>query len=222
MEKKFLKLMAVALMLLFANGTSAQIDLGGVLGGLLGGKSSNEKTSSASSKTSDIISGLTAIFSPDKQASKNNIIGTWTYSEPAIVLSSDNILTNVAAKVAAGKVEDKLSEVLAKYGIKEGAFSITFNEDGTFIETIGSKKISGKWVVENSKLNLTFGKIASKTIPVTTQMENNKLMFVVDASKLLDFVKNIASKSNNSNIKTITNLMKNVNGMQAGLTLVKK
>jgi hypothetical protein len=221
MKNYFIKLSALLVMLVCVESAQAQFNLGNILGGVLGGKSS-EKTTSESTKTSDLISGLTSIFSSEKQASQESIVGTWVYSEPAIVLSSDNFLTNAAAKLAAGKVEDKLSEVLSKYGIKAGALTITFNEDGTFTETIGTKKISGKWTITDSKLNLTFGKLASKTIPVTTQMENNKLMFVTDATKLLDFVKNIASKSTNSKIQTITSLMKSVNGMEAGLTLERK
>lgn len=221
MKNYFIKLSALLVMLVCVESAQAQFNLGNILGGVLGGKSS-EKTTSESTKTSDLISGLTSIFSSEKQASKKSIVGTWVYSEPAIVLSSDNFLTNAAAKLAAGKVEDKLSEVLSKYGIKAGALTITFNEDGTFTETIGTKKISGKWTITDSKLNLTFGKLASKTIPVTTQLENNKLMFVTDATKLLDFVKNIASKSTNSKIQTITSLMKSVNGMEAGLTLERK
>lgn len=208
-------------MLLFVNGASAQIDLGGLLGGMLGGSSSSSSNSSGSS-TNDLISGLTSIFSSKKQASEKSIVGTWVYAEPAIVLKSDNILSNVAAKVAAGKIEDKLAGVLSKYGIKEGMLSITFNEDGTFTENIGKKTIKGKWTVKDSKLNLTFGTLKSKTIPITTQLEGNQLLFVTDASKLLDFVKNISSKSSNSNIKTITKLMDNVTGMQAGLTMKKK
>lgn len=208
-------------MLLFVNGASAQIDLGGLLGGMLGGSSSSSSNSSGSS-TNDLISGLTSIFSSKKQASEKSIVGTWVYAEPAIVLKSDNILSNVAAKVAAGKIEDKLAGVLSKYGIKEGMLSITFNEDGTFTETIGKKTVKGKWTVKNSKLNLTFGTLKPKTIPITTQLEGNQLLFVTDASKLLDFVKNIGSKSSNSNIKTITKLMDNVTGMQAGLTMKKK
>lgn len=221
MKNYFIKLSALLVMLVCVESAQAQFNLGNILGGVLGGKSS-EKTTSESTKTSDLISGLTSIFSSEKQASQKSIVGTWVYSEPAIVLSSDNFLTNAAAKLAAGKVEDKLSEVLSKYGIKAGALTITFNEDGTFTETIGTKKISGKWTITDSKLNLTFGKLASKTIPVTTQLENNKLMFVTDATKLLDFVKNIASKSSNSKIQTITSLMKSVNGMEAGLTLERK
>lgn len=221
MKNYFIKLSALLVMLVCVESAQAQFNLGNILGGVLGGKSS-EKTSAESTKTSDLISGLTSIFSSEKQASQQSIVGTWVYSEPAIVLSSDNFLTNAAAKLAAGKVEDKLSEVLSKYGIKAGALTITFNEDGTFTETIGTKKISGKWTITDSKLNLTFGKLASKTIPVTTQLENNKLMFVTDATKLLDFVKNIASKSSNSKIQTITSLMKSVNGMEAGLALERK
>lgn len=208
-------------MLLFVNGASAQIDLGGLLGGMLGGSSSSSSNSSGSS-TNDLISGLTSIFSSKKQASEKSIVGTWVYAEPAIVLKSDNILSNVAAKVAAGKIEDKLAGVLSKYGIKEGMLSITFNEDGTFTETIGKKTVKGKWTVKDSKLNLTFGTLKPKTIPITTQLEGSQLLFVTDASKLLDFVKNISSKSSNSNIKTITKLMDNVTGMQAGLTMKKK
>ena len=208
-------------MLLFVNGASAQIDLGGLLGGMLGGSSSSSSNSSGSS-TNDLISGLTSIFSSKKQASEKSIVGTWVYAEPAIVLKSDNILSNVAAKVAAGKIEDKLAGVLSKYGIKEGMLSITFNEDGTFTENIGKKTIKGKWTVKDSKLNLTFGTLKPKTIPITTQLEGSQLLFVTDASKLLDFVKNISSKSSNSNIKTITKLMDNVTGMQAGLTMTKK
>lgn len=208
-------------MLLFVNGASAQIDLGGLLGGMLGGSSSSSSNSSGSS-TNDLISGLTSIFSSKKQASEKSIVGTWVYAEPAIVLKSDNIISNVAAKVAAGKIEDKLAGVLSKYGIKEGMLSITFNEDGTFTENIGKKTIKGKWTVKDSKLNLTFGTLKPKTIPITTQLEGSQLLFVTDASKLLDFVKNISSKSSNSNIKTITKLMDNVTGMQAGLTMKKK
>lgn len=219
--KKFFRLTAMCFMLLFVNGASAQIDLGGLLGGMLGGSSSSSSNSSGSS-TNDLISGLTSIFSSKKQASEKSIVGTWVYAEPAIVLKSDNILSNVAAKVAAGKIEDKLAGVLSKYGIKEGMLSITFNEDGTFTENIGKKTIKGKWTVKDSKLNLTFGTLKPKTIPITTQLEGSQLLFVTDASKLLDFVKNISSKSSNSSIKTITKLMDNVTGMQAGLTMKKK
>ena len=148
-----------------------------------------------------------------------SIVGTWEYSEPAIVFESDNLLTKAGAGLAANKIEDKLQEQLSKFGINPGAFSITFNADGTFTETFGEKKFNGKWKVEDSQLHLVFGK---KSIPINTQLSGKKLMFVTDATKLLDLVKAVGSKSTNSTISTVTTLMKGVDGMQAGLTLVKK
>lgn len=218
MKKNILKAAALCLMLL-CGGTSAsaQSTLGNILGSVLGGSSSS---SSSSSTTSDIISGLTSIFTGSKQANANSIVGTWTYEEPAIVLSSDNVLTNLAAKAASSKLESTLQKQLSKYGIKKGTLTMTFNEDGTFTSKIGSKKASsGTWKVENSKLQLTFLKL--KTIEITTQLSSNQLMLVTDASKLLTLVKGLASTSGNSTLSTVSSLMKKVNGCQAGITLVK-
>ena len=187
---------------------TAQSDLGSILNNVLG-----------SSTTNGVISGLTSIFSSDKQATKNNLVGTWVYEEPAIVLTSDNVLTNAAAKVAANTAEKKLQEQMDKVGIKKGTLSMTFKSDGTFTETFGKKTYSGKWAVENQKLKLTH---TVRTITLTTQVDGNNLMFVTDASKLLSLMQTLGSKSTNSTVSTVTSLMKKVKGMQCGITLVKK
>ena len=186
----------------------AQSDLGSILNNVLG-----------SSTTNGVISGLTSIFSSDKQATKNNLVGTWVYEEPAIVLTSDNVLTNAAAKVAAKTAEKKLQEQMDKVGIKKGTLSMTFKSNGTFTETFGKKTYSGKWAVENQKLKLTH---TVRTITLTTQVDGNNLMFVTDANKLLSLMQTLGSKSTNSTVSTVTSLMKKVKGMQCGITLVKK
>ena len=213
----FAKVLVLAAMLMGSASAHAQINLGNILSGIAG-KNGNGESSEASS-ASGLLSGLTSIFSKDKQASTENIVGTWEYSEPAITFESDNLLTKAGAGIASNKLEEKLQEQLSKIGIDEGAFTITFNEDGTFTETFGEKSIKGKWKVEDSKLNLVFGQ---KAIPINTQLNGNKLMIVTDATKILDLIKGIASKSSNSNIQTISTLMKGIDGMNAGLTLVKK
>ncbi len=214
-KNSLIKALVVALMLAGAAHANAQIDLGSILGGLAGKNTNEEK----SSTTSNLISGLSSIFSKDKLASTNNLVGTWEYSEPAIIFESDNILAKAGASIASNKIEGKLQEQLSKFGFAPGAFSITFNEDGTFKETFNGRNINGKWEVKDSQLYLTFAK---KAIPVTTQLEGKKLMFVTDATKLLDLVKAIGSKSTNSSFQTVTSLMKSIDGLQAGLTLVKK
>ena len=208
MKKSLMKMMAAMLMLLAAPSVNAQ-DLGGILNGVLGG-----------GQTEDIVSGITSIFSSDKQATTNNIIGTWSYTEPAIVFTSDNLLTKLAAKVAANKLENKLQSYLTQYGIKPGALVLTFNEDGTCTETLNGKTMKGKWQVKDSKLILTLGGI--KALQITTQIDGKNMMFVTDATKLLKLFKSVGAKSTNKNIQTVTSLMKNVDGMQAGVSLKKQ
>ena len=208
MKKTMMKMMAAMLMLLAAPSVHAQ-DWQSVLNGVLGG-----------GQGEDIISGITSIFSSDKQATTNNIIGTWSYAEPAIVFTSDNLLTKLAAKVAANKLEDKLQSYLTQYGLKPGALILTFNEDGTCTETLNGKTMKGKWQVKDSKLILTLGGI--KALQITTQIDGKNMMFVTDATKLLKLFKSVGAKSTNKNIQTVTALMKGIDGMQAGVTLKKQ
>jgi len=208
MKKNMLRMMVAMLMMLVAPSVHAQ-DWQSVLNGVLGGGQSE-----------DIVSGITSIFSSEKQANKNNIIGTWSYTEPAIMFTSDNLLTKLAAKVAANKLEDKLQSYLTQYGIKPGALVLTFNEDGTCTETLNGKTMKGKWEVKDSKLVLTLGGI--KALQITTQIDGKDMMFVTDATKLLKLFKSVGAKSTNKNIQTVTSLMKNVDGMQAGVSLKKQ
>ena len=213
MKKNVLKIAAVSMALMFSAPMSAQSDLGNVLGNVLGAATGN-------SSAGDLVSTLTSVFSSDKQANKNNIIGTWTYSEPAIVFMSDNILTKAAAKIAANKMETKLQSYLTKYGIKPGTFSLTFNLDGTFTRTFKGRTSRGTWQLKDSKLLITIAGI--KTVSITTQIDGKDMQFVTDATKLLNFFKSMGANSTNANLKTITTLMKSVNGMQAGITLHKQ
>ena len=209
MKRNFIKLALICLTTFSTQSAGAQTDLGNILNNVLGGNNS----------TSDVVSGLTSIFSSSKQATEKTIIGTWVYEEPAIVLQSDNVLTSAAAKLAAKKAETKLQEQLNKIGMKKGALTLTFNSDGTFSETFGSKSVSGTWSIKNSKLIM---KHTVRTTTLTTQVSGKELMFVTDASKLLKLFQTLGSNSTNSSISTVTSLMKKVKGMQCGITLVKK
>lgn len=201
-------MLMMSLMLFFGISVQAQ-NVNDILNGVLG-----------NSSTDDVVSNLTSVFSSKKQATKEKIIGTWSYTEPAIVFTSDNILAKVGTKIAANKLESKLQEELTKYGIKPGTFTMTFKEDGTFTETLNGKTSKGKWSVENSKLMLTI--LGVKKLAITTQISGNEMQFVTDATKLLNLFKTLGAKSSNSKIRTVTSLMKSVNGMQAGITLRKQ
>ena len=207
MKKNLCKMAALSVMMMFSAQSQAQ-SMGDVLNAI------------GSQQGSSVAQGLTSVFSSDKQATAEKLIGTWNYTEPAIVFTSDNILAKAASKIAANKVESKLQEQLSKYGIKPGSFSVTFNEDGTFTETLKGKTTKGTWQVKDSKLILSV--VGIQALSITTQIDGKDLQFVTDATKLLNLFKTIGAKSSNQNIKTIASLMKSVKGMQAGITMKKQ
>ena len=94
------------------------------------------------------------------------------------------------------------------------------NEDGTYEQVLNGRKSSGTWTVKDSKLQLSI--LTVKALSITTQVDGKNMMFVTDATKLLNLFKSIGAKSSNSNIKTVTSLLKSVKGMQAGVTLQKQ
>ena len=207
MKKNLWKVAALSVVMMFSAQSQAQ-SLGDVLNAI------------GSQQGSSVAQGLTSVFSSDKQATAEKLIGTWNYTEPAIVFTSDNILAKAASKIAANKVESKLQEQLSKYGIKPGSFSMTFNEDGTFTETLKGKTTKGTWQVKDSKLILSV--VGIQALSITTQIDGKDLQFVTDATKLLNLFKTIGAKSSNSSIKTVASLMKSVKGMQAGITMRKQ
>jgi hypothetical protein len=215
MKKNLFKVAILGIAMLFSNNAQAQFNLGDVLGSVVKSDSLD-----SSSSAGDLISGLTTVFSSSKQATSQNIVGTWTYAEPAIVLESDNILSNAAYKLAANKVETTLQSYLTQYGFTPNTFQITFNEDGTFSETLKGQTFSGKWNVVDSKLQLSIATV--QALSVTTQMDGSNMQLVTDATKLLTMLKSLGTNSNDSSIKTVTSMLEGAKGMLVGITLKKQ
>ncbi len=211
MKKVFRKAVALSMILMCSIPLQAQ-SLDDLLGSVAGSTSGDGSTGS-------LIKGLTTVFMGERQATKENLIGTWVYQEPAVVLTSDDILTQTAAKVAAGKIESELQAQLDKYGIQKGMMNVTFKEDGTFTTNVGGQDAGGKWDVKDAKLVLD---AMVKTITLTTQLSGTSLQFVTDASKLLDLFKSVGDAASNTELGTITSLLKNVDGMQVGLSFEKQ
>jgi hypothetical protein len=167
------------------------------------------------------LSTLSNIFSGDKVATKDKIIGTWVYEGPAVVLSSDNTLKNLGGKLAASTVEDKLRTKLEGLGLKKGCVTMTFDESGNFTQAIMGKNLKGTYTVEDKNIVLKYGGKVSQIVG-TTQLDGNNLLIVMDASKLLQYVNVLGDISQNSTLKTATSLLGSMDGLECGLKLVKE
>ncbi len=200
-------------MLLAAGNVSAQSTLGNILGNVLG-------SSSSSSTASSVIQGLSTIFNKNNVATKDQIVGTWTYVEPAVVFSSDNVLSNLGGKAASAAIEKKLQKKLESYGFKKGLVTMTFDSDGNFTQKFKKKTLKGTYTVTNKSVELKYAGTV-KQIVGTTQIVDNSLLIVMDASKLLNYVNVLGTVSGNSALKTATSLLSNMKGMECGLRLQK-
>lgn len=188
--------------------------LGGIVSAIGGG------SSSSSSTAGNILSGLSSIFNSSKVASKDQLVGTWTYTEPAVVFSSDNALKNIGGKVASSTIEKQLQSKFEKYGIKKGTMKMTFDKDGNFTQTVGSKTVSGTYTISGKSVTLKYAGGVQQFIG-TTQLDGNDLLIVMDASKLLKYANTIGSLTGNSILSSAGSLISSMNGMEVGLKLNK-
>lgn len=200
----------------------AQINLGNILKNVVSGTTnSNSSSSDSSDSTGSLLSSLTSIFSSSKVATKDKIIGTWVYEEPAVVMESSNALKNIGGKVVTSTIENQLEKKLEKYGFKKGLVTMTFDKSGNFTQTFKGKTLKGTYTIDNENVVLKYGGKVSQIVG-TTQIDGNNLLIVMDASKLLKYVNVLGTVSQNSTLKTASSLISSMDGLQCGLKLTKE
>lgn len=143
------------------------------------------------------------------------IPGTWSYVDVAVEFTSADALTNAGGKVAAQTVEEKLAPTLTKVGIKQGAFTFTFEEDGTLTTTLAKKTVKGTWKYDKENESVTLGLSGKEfTTRMTAGEKNINILFKAD--KLLELIKTVSSTSSNTTLATIGAIAKTYDGMNIG------
>lgn len=211
MNKKMIVGMAIAAMSLMGNKAYAQFDFGKIL-------QNGADILSNGGTTDDLLSGITSIFSDKKVATIDDLVGEWTYTEPAVVFMSENLLKKAGGKLASSAIEKTIETQLSKVGITKGAMKMTFTRNGRFTQTIGGRRLRGTFTIKGKEVVLKYaGEI--KQLVGTTQVDGNDLLIVMDASKMLTYLKAIGSISGNASLKTATSLLGSMDGMLCGLRL---
>ena len=203
--------MAIAAMSLMGNKAYAQFDFGKIL-------QNGADILSNGGTTDDLLSGITSIFSDKKVATIDDLVGEWTYTEPAVVFMSENLLKKAGGKLASSAIEKTIETQLSKVGITKGAMKMTFTRNGRFTQTIAGRRLRGTFTIKGKEVVLKYaGEI--KQLIGTTQVDGNDLLIVMDASKMLTYLKAIGSISGNASLKTATSLLGSMDGMLCGLRL---
>lgn len=208
---KTIKLLALTCTMFFSIGATAQ-SLGSIVKSVAS-KAAGNASGSVANSVIDLL-GTSSVSAAD-------LVGTWHYNEPAVVLESSNVLSNISGSVATASVEKQMGAQLAKYGFTKGKVSMTFNSDNTFSMTTSGKTISGTYAVSGATLTLSRAGLAK--VNTNVKKTGSTLQIAVSADKVLSLMNTVGSTAAkaNSNIKTITTLLKQYKGMNMGMKFTK-
>lgn len=162
---------------------------------------------------------VSALLGKDKVTAED-LVGTWTYSEPVLVLESDQVLGKIGGAVMAQTAEKKLSSVMEKIGVKPGVVKMTFNSDGTYTCELNGHTIRGTYEVQDA--TLTLKNLNFTALSANVKKTGNSLQLAVQADKLLTLVSSLTSiVPEDGMLSTVTSLFKSYDGMQVGVKFEK-
>lgn len=199
-----------------ATTSNAGSAVAGILGAVLGGNSN-----SSSSAGSSIINGILNNVIGSGTFSKQDLCAhTWKYSKPGCAFTSENLLAQAGGKIAANKVEEKLSEYYSKFGFSSSNTYFTFKTDGTFAAKIDGKSWQGNYTFDEKTHAIQMkGLILSMSGYATKTANGISLLF--DQKKLLNLIKTIGSLKGNSTLSALGTIANNYDGMRVGFEMTK-
>ena len=176
-------------------------------------------TDNSSSAQGGLLSAVSSLFG-GSSASTESLAGTWKYTQPAVVFESSDALKSLGGKLASAAVEKKLQTELQKYGITKGKFKMTFDKDGNFTQTVGTKTVSGTYKLSGKDVVLTYASGLQQLVG-KTELDGNNLLIVMDASKFMKYAATLGKLTGNATISTLSSILGSYDGMQVGLRFAK-
>lgn len=214
--KRILSILALALAVSFS--ASAQSALGGLLSNLAG-------AGNGGSTLTGIVNSLAGVV----YSAPISLNGTYSYNGVAVSVTSSEggVLQNLAGSAVTSGIEGKIDEKLAKWGIKPGMMTITFNnEDNSFVWNIGKLSLPGTYKVGDAEktVTLTFGKTMqffSMTGTLESGLTEAKMLFT--ANKTAGFLKKVVNQlgQSSSEVATIAKLADGYDNYKIGFKLAK-
>ena len=212
--KRILSILALAV----SFSASAQSALGGLLSNLAG-------AGNGGSTLTGIVNSLAGVV----YSAPISLNGTYSYNGVAVSVTSSEggVLQNLAGSAVTSGIEGKIDEKLAKWGIKPGMMTITFNnEDNSFVWNIGKISLPGTYKVGDAEktVTLTFGKTMqffSMTGTLESGLTEAKMLFT--ANKTAGFLKKVVNQlgQSSSEVATIAKLADGYDNYKIGFKLAK-
>lgn len=179
------------------------------------------KSSLSSSKIGSIIDG---VISTD-DVSISDLVGTWTYSSPAVTFASEDLLEKAGGAAAAAELEEELEPYYTQAGFtgmtfefdSDGNVTVTFSSGKTLTGTVTEGDEDGTMIFNfSSKLSKVSSKLSSVGNMTAYVTKGTALSIMFDASKLQTVVSTLASVSGNTSLSTLSSLLSSYEGVYAG------
>lgn len=197
-----------------SSNTAQQNPLGDILGGVI--------NAAAEQGGGGILGNILASVTGSITTTQNNLIGTWTYTAPAVQFESENLLSQAGGTAMATKIEDKLVSVYKMAGITPGKLSFTFTKDGKVSYTVGSKTQTGTYVFDAKQKVITITTAGGRSINSYITISGANMSLCFDSSKVLSLFSAAGSLSNTSStLGSIGTIAQSYSGMKTGFKFKK-
>lgn len=212
MMKKMMMAAVAALMLQSCGMTNPGVNGGSQMGG-------TTTNNSGSSIGSNALGGLLDLVVGSVKLSQADIIGTWSYVEPACAFTSENLLAKAGGSVAAKTVNEKLLPVYNSLHISNGNTQLTFNENGQFTGKIGGFPMSGTYTFDAANGLVKMKSLTTFTAHLTRSTHG--MNFTFESKKILTLLQTVSAISGNTSLSTIGDISKQFNGVRLGFAMKK-
>lgn len=212
MMKKMMMAAVAALMLQGCGMTNPGVNGGSQMGG-------TTTNNSGSSIGSNALGGLLDLVVGSVKLSQTDIIGTWSYVEPACAFTSENLLAKAGGSVAAKTVNEKLLPVYKSLHISSGNTQLTFNENGQFTGKIGGFPMSGTYTFDATNGLVKMKSLTTFTAHLTRSTHG--MNFTFESKKILTLLQTVSALSGNTSLSTIGDISKQFNGVRLGFAMRK-
>lgn len=191
----------------------------GGVGNMMTNSANNDIANNAGSILGDIIGSVTS------KTNENTIVGTWVYKEPAVQMSSDNILASATSSIANKQAESKLKSYYEKLGIKAGTFTFTFNKDKTCSYNIKGKEYTGTYEFDSSNNKISINSNGLLSLPSAyAKVSGKSLELTFETSSLLNIAKGASSAVSGASTAAgaLSTILGAYSGMKTGFNFTKK
>ena len=212
MMKKMMMAAVAALMLQGCGMTNPGVNGGSQMGG-------TTTNNSGSSIGSNALGGLLDLVVGSVKLSQADIIGTWSYVEPACAFTSENLLAKAGGSVAAKTVNEKLLPVYKSLHNTSGNTRLTFNENGQFTGKIGGFPMSGTYTFDATNGLVKMKSLTTFTAHLTRSTQG--MNFTFESKKILTLLQTVSALSGNTTLSTIGDISKQFSGVRLGFAMKK-